>query len=402
MLVMWRGEDHFRATVWRSKALSVLLNGPVLFQEEMIPLSARCLPLVLLTLGACAPAVATTFESLGGRQVEAAALDQFLAESMDALGVPGVSLAIINDNQIVLHRALGVTNLDQPAPVSEATIFEAASLTKPVFAYFTMRMVEKGSLTLDTPLHDYVSFAELWNGWYSALEDDDRHRSITARTVLSHTTGLPNWRWENASDELSMAFTPGDRFSYSGEGYELLADVLASIAGVDLVGLNGLFQDEVTIPLGMLDASISAEPDLASRKATGHVEGDPIESDWCCEGRAFMASGGLHTEALSYAAFLTAVMRGEGLSESSLNALLGPSVEVPADDPARLNDGVTAWGLGFGMRPSSHGVLHIHGGANTGYRSAFVIQRELGWGYVLFTNSDRGDALDRRLRAFLF
>ena len=110
---------------------------------------------------------------------------------------------------------------------------------------------------------------------------------------------------------------------------------------------------------------------------------------------------GLHTEALSYAAFLVAVLRGDGLGESGFDALLTPAIDVPVDSRARMDDGVTAWSLGFGIRPSEHGALHVHGDTNTGYRAAFVIHRERGWGYVLFTNGDRGDELDRRLGELL-
>ncbi len=368
-----------------------------------MPPVARFLFGPILCLCACAPAsVAESVRALDGRAIPVEELDDFLLQTMDSLGIPGVSIALINDADVVFHRALGVTDLDHPTDVNDGTIFEAGSLTKPVFAYLTMRLVERGLLALDDPLTRHVSMTELWNGWYSNIAGDERHHGITPRTVLAHTTGLPNWRWENEPEELTLAFAPGSRFSYSGEGYEMLADVIARLKGVDLLGLNDLFLEEVAIPLGMTNASIAPNANLAGRKATGHVEGRVSETDWCCNGREFMASGGLHTEARSYANFLIGIMRGQGLEASTTLELLTKHVDLPATAPARMDDGVTGWSLGFGVRPSPAGVLHSHGGSNIGFRSAFVIQRDRGWGYVLLTNSDRGHELDRRLQALLF
>lgn len=351
---------------------------------------------------ACAPSdLDPGIRTLGGSAITQAQIDSLLAHEMVALGIPGLSLAILNDGQVVFHRAMGITDIDSPAAVNDGTVFEAGSLTKPVFAYFAMRMVEKGVLELDTPLYRYIPIDELWNGWYEDIADDERHRRITARMVLGHTTGLPNWRWEDPNGSLDLKFDPGSRFSYSGEGYEMLADVLAHLVDVDLRGLNALFRREVAIPLGMNSASISHAEGLARRKANGHVSGEPSGKDWCCNGRDFMAAGGLHTEAFSYAMFLVAIMAGDGLSEAHIDEMLTAQIDVPSDAPVRVDDGVTGWGLGFAVRPSRYGPLNLHGGTNTGFRSAFLFQRNRGFGYVLFTNSDRGDELNVRLRELL-
>ena len=324
-------------------------------------------------------------------------MDRFLTHEMDSLGIPGLSIAIINEGRVVYHRALGVADVDSATVVDDRTIFEAASLTKPVFAYLVMRLAEQGVLDLDTPLYRYIPVAELWNGWYDDLVTDERHAGITARTVLSHTTGLPNWRWDNPDGKLAMKFAPGSRFSYSGEGYEMLADVLAHLLDTDLRGLSDTFRREVAVPLAMEQASIAHDPQLAARKASGHVDGKPSGKEWCCNGRAFMASGGMHTEAKSYANFLIALMEGKGLSKTSLDAMLKPQVQLPEDATSRIEDGVTGWGLGLAIRPSAHGPLHLHGGSNTGYRSGFLFHKEKEIGYVLFTNSDRGGELSDRL-----
>ena len=114
-----------------------------------------------------------------------------------------------------------MTNVDTRAVLDEQSIFEAASLSKPVFAYFVMKLVDKGQLNLDTPLYKYMPYPD--------IEKDERYKFITARMVLTHQTGLPNWRYFDLADssmhikrgDLYLKFTPGTNFSYSGEAYRL-------------------------------------------------------------------------------------------------------------------------------------------------------------------------------------
>ena len=134
-------------------------------------------------------------------------LESFVPELMERAEVPGLSIAIIRDAEIILHGAYGVRNINTKEAVNDSTIFQAASLSKTLFAYAVLRMVEKGELDLDTPLSDYFGAAYINN--------DDRVHQITARTVLSHTTGFPNWRQPRDGD-LKMHFSPGEKFSYSG------------------------------------------------------------------------------------------------------------------------------------------------------------------------------------------
>jgi len=145
--------------------------------------------------------------TVSGKKITTEAMDQFLKNQMDSLELPGLSIAIINDGKIVYHRALGVTNANTKEkadfchiPLSgpnankneqmdEYSIFEAGSLSKPLFAYFVMRMVDKGLLSLDTPLYKYLLYPD--------IAQDERYKFITARMVLCHTSGFPNWRCWN-------------------------------------------------------------------------------------------------------------------------------------------------------------------------------------------------------------
>lgn len=127
-----------------------------------------------------------------GKQISTAEMDRFLREQMDSLQLPALSIAIINDGKIAYHRTLGVADINTGVRVNDQSVFEAASLSKPVFAYWVMKMAEKGKLDLDKPLYQYLPFPE--------ISHDERYKLITARMVLNHTTGFPNWRWYDRAD----------------------------------------------------------------------------------------------------------------------------------------------------------------------------------------------------------
>ena len=140
---------------------------------------------------------------------------------MEEATVPGLSLTLIRDAEIAWSGAFGVLSSVSQEPVTPDTLFEAASLSKPVFAYASLKLCEAGVLDLDAPLADYVP--------EPYLPDEPRSRRITMRHVLSHMTGFPNWRPKGQS--LRMHFAPGERFSYSGEGYVHLQAIVGHVTG---------------------------------------------------------------------------------------------------------------------------------------------------------------------------
>ncbi|HTC40230.1 MAG TPA: serine hydrolase domain-containing protein, partial [Candidatus Acidoferrales bacterium] len=137
--------------------------------------------------------------------------------------VPGASLALIRGGKTYWVHGFGVRDAKSGQPVVEDTIFEAASLSKPVFAYGVLKLVDQGKLDLDAPLSKYLP--------KPYIEGDPRLDKITARYVLSHRTGFPNWRPDAG---LTIHFTPGERFSYSGEGFVYLQKVVQQITGEPL------------------------------------------------------------------------------------------------------------------------------------------------------------------------
>lgn len=145
-----------------------------------------------LVLAFLALAAHAQIKTLNGNTVSRAALDQFLTSQVGPGNLPGLSIAIINNGKIVYHRSMGTGSLETHSAVNDQSIFEAASLSKTVFTYFVLRLVDQGIFNLDTPLYKYMP--------YEDISGDERYKLITARMVLDHTSGLPNWRTSDLAD----------------------------------------------------------------------------------------------------------------------------------------------------------------------------------------------------------
>ena len=165
--------------------------------------------------------------------------------SMAENKVPGLAMAFFSGGEQVCAETLGIADSVRNLPVSMGTHFEAASLTKPVFAYLVLRLVEAGVLRLDAPLCESLPG--------SLPTEDPRFAQATAAHVLSHGTGLPNW----GAAPLPLAFAPGQGFRYSGTGYACLQTVVEHRTGRRL---DDLLQTELFGPLGMEDAAIADYP----------------------------------------------------------------------------------------------------------------------------------------------
>ncbi|UCH84583.1 MAG: beta-lactamase family protein, partial [Candidatus Latescibacterota bacterium] len=189
------------------------------------------LGVVGVSAGPAAAAAEDTITRLDGEVVSVVHVEHAITDIMIKAGVPGLSCAIINDGRIVFVRGFGVRERGTDQPVDKATVFAAASFSKTVFAYLTLGLVEDGVIDLDKPLHEYLPKPLPDYPAYSDLAGDDRHRQITARIVLSHTTGFPNWRILTEDGKLRIYSSPGERFGYSGEGVDLLQLVVEEVTG---------------------------------------------------------------------------------------------------------------------------------------------------------------------------
>src|SRR5438093_459146 len=267
-------------------------------------------------------------------------------------------------------------------------------MSKPVFAYAIMKLCEKRVMDLDTPLTKYTS--------ERFLEGDPRLELITARHVLSHTSGFQNWR----SDEepLKIHFTPGEKFSYSGEGYSYLQSVVTRLTGhvnpkdcdTYEAGLKACATDidpymkaNVLVPFGMASSGYVWNDTFENHKARGHdPEGKPSpkRKPKATDAARYAAAGGLHTTPTDYAKFLIEVINPKAsdafrLNQDSLQEMLRPQVKV--------NDSISR-ALGWGIRHTENGNFIMHGGGNPGFAAFIVASVERKSGLVVMTNGDNG------------
>jgi CubicO group peptidase (beta-lactamase class C family) len=319
-----------------------------------------------------------------------AQLEKEIPESLLDATVPGMSIALIRDGKTYWAHGFGVEDVKTKQPVTEQTTFEAASLSKPVFAYGVLKLVDAGKLDLDTPLTKYLP--------QRYIEGDERLDKITARIVLSHRTGFRNWRGDG--NALKIYFTPGEKFSYSGEGFVYLQKVVEQITGKKL---NDYMNEAVFAPLGMTSSSYVWSPEYDARTATGHdADGQPQEK-W--KPQEANAASSLQTTAGDYARFVEAVQNGNGLKPATLHELEEPQVAV---DPACTNcaDRVPGqlskelfWGLGWGVQETKDGESLWHWGDNGSFKAYVVAYPKQKIGLVMFMNGENGLAIrDKMVR----
>jgi CubicO group peptidase (beta-lactamase class C family) len=310
-------------------------------------------------------------------------LEKTIPHLMTEADIPGLSIALVQDAKVTWTRGFGVTNSETKAQVNDDTVFEAASLTKPLFAYAVLKLVDNGKLDLDTPLVKYLP------GRYD-VGDDPRLDQITARHVLSHTTGFPNWR-PRGDKTLKMYFTPGNRFSYSGEGFVYLSKVVEQITGVSQ---EEFIKRTVFEPLDMKSSDLVWRNDYESLKTFTH--------DWVggVSGRGkpdkANAAASLQTTANDYAKFVIAMLKGTGLKPATARLMLTPQANVTLAGAFSLNAAdakrspTVSWGLGWGLEKIQDGMAFWHWGDN-GDTKAFVLAApKQKTGLVMFANSANG------------
>lgn len=331
-------------------------------------------------------------KTLSGKSITKKEIDKYVINQMDSLNIKGMSFALINNGKIVYENYYGIKNVKTQEPIDSITTFEAASIGKPVFTFFVMKQVEKGLLDLDTPLYKYLPYPD--------IAHDERYKLITARMVLSHTSGFCNLRWFNPDHKLDIKFTPGTNFEYSGEGYDYLTKVVAHLNNCNLYNLDSLFQEEVAKPLKLKHLSFEINEYLKSNLASAH-EGDSIVYGDYWDRHMFSGSGSIHTDVTNYAKFLVAILENRELKPESYQEMFKEHVKFKDKNWYTETLGYTAWSLGYGMIQSDKGTNYAHIGNNWGYSTGFLINREKKFGYVYFTNSNQRNELHGKLENFL-
>ena len=356
---------------------------------------------------------------------------QDLPRQMQALGVPGIAIAVVNEGELAWSRSFGVTRAEGGAPVDERTLWEAASLSKPVFAYTVLQLVDRGELALDAPLVKYAR--------PDYLGESPWLERITVRDVLRHTTGLPNWRKDPANEKLVPAVAPGTRIDYSGEAIVWLQLAVEAVTGESLdQTMHRLMFD----PAGMRDSSYGWNAQQAARSVYGHAVPDdakpgmptqglreawdaalPVAEQWrkplstwryVDAERALPlaranakpgvvnwpsdilanAAASLRCTVQDYARFMALMVHAHPapweLKPATRAAMLTPQITLPGR--------WTEKGLGWNIETTPVGPVFYHSGSNADIFKAFALgdaarQRAI----VVLTNATNGNLLYRRI-----
>lgn len=336
--------------------------------------------------------------------------DQRVQELMRRAQVPSLAVAVIRGGRVAYRQAYGAaiprSEVRAERPLQTDTVMYGASLTKAAFAYLVMQLVDARLIDLDQtlpqllpqPLHSYPEFAD--------LSYDPRWRQVTLRQLLSHSSGLLNWRWINADRKLDFKFDPGSRYVYSGEGIQIAQLVIEARLGRPLAEL---MQERVFDRFGMRDTSLVWQDRFRERVSVGLATDGSLRPQRMAS-RA-RAAGSMVTTLDDYASFLAGVLRREGLSESAHRQMLSPQIAIvsprqfPSHFPGQTDVnrpiGLSA-GLGWIVYRSPQGRVFFKEGNDEGTNNFAYGQADTGDGLLLLANTSRADAIFQPLVEMLF
>ncbi len=336
------------------------------------------------------------WQTIDGEWKKPSQAESFLLQILDKSGATALSVAVVQGSDVVFQKSMGIVDKKTNKRVDEQTVFRMASLSKPVFAYLVMKLVEEGLLDVDKPLYQYLDRPLYEYPDYADLKDDERYKLLTTRIVLSHQSGFPNWRFINRDRRLDFKFTPGKMFKYSGEGYRLLQFILEEITGKDF---NCLAKERIFLPLGMTNSSFLWEKcfdgNFAVNLRTGlrrNIEKTKIVPN---------AAASLLTNTADYAKFLLALMNGKSLNPDSLELMLEPQVNItsqslhaPQNTDPKIHETIhLAWSMGWGRFRCSQGEAIFHVGFEEGCDNYAVVFLDRGTGIVLQSVITRSEGI---------
>jgi CubicO group peptidase (beta-lactamase class C family) len=325
-------------------------------------------------------------------------LDSVVAKAMGTHNVPGASVAVVKNGEVTWARGYGIADPAQGVPVTPETVFDAASIAKPVTAWGIMTLVEDGLLDLDAPVEQYLT------RWHLPPSEFD-HNQITVRRILSHTAGLstdgdtgvdPGEYLPTLEEALNgavlgmralhVAYPPGEDYHYSSIGYTLLELAVEEVTGEPFASY---MQREVLDPLGMVNSSYDWTPRLLAQAAIGH---DWYNNPLPIYQYSTRAQGGLHTTPRDLAIFMAASMpgpNGEPVGRGVLTPVSVAEILTPVPFIKQAESSHVA-GLGYDLirvNDTLRGARKT--GDHRGYKPIIVMDLVEGEGIAIMANSER-------------
>ncbi len=317
-----------------------------------------------------------------------------LRERMAELRVPGVSVAVVDHGAIVWARGYGVADAQNGGAVTSDTLFQAASVSKPVAAMGALRLVGEGKLALDQDVNTIL------RGWKLPIGPEANGRPVTLRMLLSHSGGVTvhgfrgyaqgepvpslldvlNGQRPANSAPIRVDSPPGEKHRYSGGGFVVVQAMMIDVTGAPF---DAVMQQEVLGPLGMMHSTYTQPLPVAlwSTAATGHREsGEPLRGRWFTHPE--MAPAGLWTTPSDLARVLLEVMAASAGAPSRV-------LSQPLANLMMTRQSGSA-GLGFMLAGHDDRLRFSHGGSNQGFRCGVEGVLRTGQGAVVMTNGDGG------------
>jgi CubicO group peptidase (beta-lactamase class C family) len=295
-------------------------------------------------------------------------LEKLLKEN----NVPALGIGVIENGKLTKVEVYGT--LDKQATAPYNTIFKVASLTKPIVALTTLKLIDKGILDMDEPLYKF---------WIDPdIKEDKRYKKLTPRLVLSHQTGFPNWRYMTETNKLAFQFDPGTKYQYSGEGFEYLRKAIETKLGKSIEELTN---ELLFSPLQMTDTRFWWDNKMdESRYAQNFdADGNILPTTKYYEANA---AANLLTTVENYGKFLAYVINGAELSENLFQEMQNHQVELKVNN---------YFGLGWEILTdfSNNEFALLHTGKDPGVSTLAIIFPKSKNGYLIFLNGDNADKI---------
>ena len=342
-----------------------------------------------------------------------------LPHLMELAQLPGLGIGVVEDGKLAWQHYAGVSSQATKAPITPTSLFPAASMGKQVFAFGALQLAEEGKLDLDKPLKEYLADGAPTGKWSD---------KITARHILSHSSGLMNWRGDK-NQEFTPAFEPGTKFRYSGEGFYFLQRCVEHITGV---GFEQWMQDRVMKPLGMNSSTYLWRADGDARIVAGHRGDDPFyNTEFAKKLFALIEANGMPLSAWHHEEIVAAMVKDEPAgttllpNEISPNAAfsllttvedyslflahvasprrgdVSPAIRAQISTPISRINSALGWALGFGVEHEGTQPRYLwQWGDNGGWKNFFLLHPESHTAIVAFTNGGNGmRVVERVMRA---
>jgi len=294
--------------------------------------------------------------------------DKEIEKWLKSINIPALGIGVINNGQLQQVKVFGELDKGKAAPYN--TIFNVASLAKPVTAMVALKLISSGKWDLDEPIFKYWTDPDVAN--------DQRSKALTTRHILSQQSGFPNWRYLNKSNKLTFQFSPGTKYQYSGEGFEYLRRALESKFKKSL---NELATELIFEPLSMKDTQYIWNSNVDETRFSKGFDnqGNPYKT---IKNKTSNGADDLLTTIEDYGKFLVSVMNSHGISEKVFNDMTTHQVESSKGKH---------FGLGFEIYNFKDGQYALsHGGADKGVQTIIFVFPKTKNGLIIFTNVDDG------------